>query len=189
MGTREALEAAAERLVVEQGFTATTARDLARVAAVPLGSVNYHYSGTDELLMLGLGRVIDRWVREPTLAAQAVQDAGGDSAAQLHAMRAVADRQMADAPLEAAAFFEALGLAGRRADVRAMLAERLHESVVALSTVLQTAGLQDEQDAVELARLLVALRDGSAAQVLLGGSALAADRLALPFAPPSATAK
>lgn len=177
--TKEKLERAAERLVVARGFAATTARDLATEAGVPLGSVNYHYGSTDELLVLGLGRVIDRWVQEPVVAACAVRDAGGDGAAQLLALRATADRQMASAPLEAAAFFEALGLAGRRTDVRDLLAERLRTSLTALGALLQSAvgaHLTREQDVAELARLLVALRDGSAVQVLLGGSAPDAGR-------------
>lgn len=184
MGSKEALEQAAERLVVDRGFAATTARDLARAAGVPLGAVNYHYASTDELLVLGLSRVIDRWVGEPVLAARAVQEAGGDGAAQLLALQRAADRQMAAAPLEAAAFFEALGLAGRREDVRVMLADRLQKSVSALSALLHSAfgdhSGWEQRDGSDLARLLVSIRDGSAAQVLLGNATPAVDK-ALPL--------
>jgi AcrR family transcriptional regulator len=169
MSHREALLRAARQLVVEKGFAATTARDLASVAQVPLGALNYHFRSKDDLLVQALADVIDAWVKEPVLAAEAAANQGLDAAQQLQALERAARRRIAERPLEAAAFLEGAALAARRPDIRDVLERRLVASKVRLQVVVARSGIAADPLAVEpLTQALIALHDGFVIQAALG---------------------
>lgn len=169
MTHRAALLHAASRLVVQQGFAATTARDLAREARVPLGAVNYHFSSKDDVLVLALVDMIEAWVEEPLAAAEAADADGRGPAQQLQAAEAAAAQRLTHRPLEAAAFLEGVALAARRPEIREVLERRLAASAQRLKQLVQRAGIvADPAEQHQLAHALVALHDGLVIQAVLG---------------------
>ena len=54
---------AAISLIAEQGLSTTSARDIANAAGVSLGTVTYHFSSVDEILVQVLTTQIDRFER------------------------------------------------------------------------------------------------------------------------------
>ena len=124
MGNREDLIAGAKRCLLEKGYAATTARDIAAASGVSLAAIGYHFGSKDALMN------------------QAVFDSVGDWADELQ--RAItADATVADGPASSASrwppgsrwnpladpaagcgrrSWNSLGLAQRNDDLRAFLA-------------------------------------------------------------------
>lgn len=169
MTHRDALLHAARRLVVEKGFAATTARDLAREAQVPLGAVNYHFSSKDDVLVLALVDMIEAWVEEPLAAAETAAADGHSAVHQLQAAEEAAAQRLTSRPFEAAAFLEGVALAARRPAIRQVLERRLAASALRLEQLVQRAGIvADTANQQQFARALVALHDGLMIQAVLG---------------------
>src|SRR5258706_8969433 len=61
MGNREKLLDGALKGLLEKGYAATTARDIATAAGVSLAAINYHFRTTDALLDEALRRALDEW--------------------------------------------------------------------------------------------------------------------------------
>jgi AcrR family transcriptional regulator len=61
MGNREKLLDGALQCLLEKGYAATTARDIATTAGVSLAAINYHFRTTDALLDEALRRALDQW--------------------------------------------------------------------------------------------------------------------------------
>ena len=57
--TRERLLAAAGRLFAEQGYAATSLRDITRVADANVAAVNYHFGSKEGLLLASLHATLD----------------------------------------------------------------------------------------------------------------------------------
>jgi AcrR family transcriptional regulator len=169
MSHREALLGAARRLVIERGFAATTARDLARKAHAPLGAVNYHFNSKDDVLVLALVDMIEAWVEEPLAAAEAAAADGHSAAQQLKAAEQAAASRLAERPLEAAAFLEGVALAARRPEIRDVLERRLDASARRLQQLVERSGVvAGAAEQQQLGHALVALHDGFAIQAALG---------------------
>lgn len=169
MSHGDALLGAARRLVVAKGFAATTARDLARDAHVPLGAVNYHFRSKDDVLVLALVDIIEAWVEEPLAAAETAAADGHGAAQQLQAAEEHAERRLTERPLEAAAFLEGVALAARRPEIREALERRLEASARRLQQLVERSGVvagAAEQE--QFAHALVALHDGFVVQAVLG---------------------
>ncbi len=64
MGNREALLEGAKQCLVEKGFAATTARDIAAASGTSLAAIGYHYRSTDALMSAALIAAIDDWGEE-----------------------------------------------------------------------------------------------------------------------------
>ncbi|MFG2037217.1 TetR/AcrR family transcriptional regulator [Dactylosporangium sp. NPDC048998] len=64
MGNREKLLEGAQRCLLEKGYAATTARDIAAAAGVSLAAINYHFRTTEALLNEALRRALDQWSDE-----------------------------------------------------------------------------------------------------------------------------
>lgn len=85
-GRRRILDVAA-RLFVDQGYAATTLRQIATAAGIKAGSVYYHYASKDELFDAVLARGID--VMEAAFADAAEESFGADARTTLrHHVRA-----------------------------------------------------------------------------------------------------
>ncbi|MEV6925706.1 TetR/AcrR family transcriptional regulator [Dactylosporangium sp. NPDC051485] len=61
MGNREKLLEGAVQCLLEKGYAATTARDIASAAGVALAAINYHFRTTDALRDEALRLALDRW--------------------------------------------------------------------------------------------------------------------------------
>ncbi|MEV8512551.1 TetR/AcrR family transcriptional regulator [Dactylosporangium sp. NPDC051484] len=64
MGNREKLLDGAQQCLLEKGYAATTARDIAAAAGVSLAAINYHFRTTEALLDEALRRALDQWSDE-----------------------------------------------------------------------------------------------------------------------------
>src|SRR5262252_2857415 len=71
MGNREALLAGAKRCLIEKGYAATTARDIAAASGVSLAAIGYHFGSKDALLNQAVFESIGEWGQDlqDTLAA------------------------------------------------------------------------------------------------------------------------
>ena len=58
---REALLEAAKRLLREQGYAHTTARDLVAASGTNLASIGYHFGSKEALLTEALGEAFEEW--------------------------------------------------------------------------------------------------------------------------------
>ncbi|MFR9774785.1 TetR/AcrR family transcriptional regulator [Micromonospora sp. MS34] len=77
MGNREDLLAGAKRCLMEKGYTATTARDVATAAGTSLAAIGYHFRTTKALLNEALAEAMAEWGEE--LGRALAQDAGPDA--------------------------------------------------------------------------------------------------------------
>ncbi|WP_432987599.1 TetR/AcrR family transcriptional regulator [Dactylosporangium sp. CA-233914] len=64
MGNREKLLDGALQCLLEKGYAATTARDIASAAGVSLAAINYHFRTTEALLDEALRRALEQWGEE-----------------------------------------------------------------------------------------------------------------------------
>ncbi len=76
MGNREDLIAGAKRCLLEKGYAATTARDIATASGVSLAAIGYHFGSKDALMNLAVYDSIGEWADElqSALAADAALD-------------------------------------------------------------------------------------------------------------------
>ena len=123
MGNREDLIAGAKRCLLEKGYAATTARDIAAASGVSLAAIGYHFGSKDALMNLAVFNLIGEWADElqSAMAADQVLDSP-----PLQRFEAAADRTLRsfggqDKGLWAAQL-ELLGLVERNDELRAFLA-------------------------------------------------------------------
>jgi AcrR family transcriptional regulator len=64
MGNREDLLAGAKRCLIEKGYAATTARDIAAASGVSLAAIGYHFGSKDALMNLAVFESIGEWGQE-----------------------------------------------------------------------------------------------------------------------------
>ncbi|HEX8346886.1 MAG TPA: TetR family transcriptional regulator [Actinoplanes sp.] len=78
---RDRLIDAALTVIAERGVAGTTHREIARAADVPLGSMTYHFTGLDEILVEAFTRHADAVARifDQRMAAAADRDAAIDA--------------------------------------------------------------------------------------------------------------
>jgi AcrR family transcriptional regulator len=74
MGNREKLLDGALQCLLEKGYAATTARDIARAAGVSLAAINYHFRTTEALLNEALQRALEQWGDEMERALSGAAD-------------------------------------------------------------------------------------------------------------------
>ncbi|MGC4895311.1 TetR/AcrR family transcriptional regulator [Micromonospora sp. DT31] len=80
MGNREDLLAGAKRCLMEKGYSATTARDVATEAGTSLAAIGYHFRTTRALLDEALFEAMAEWGEE--LDRALAQDADSDASAE-----------------------------------------------------------------------------------------------------------
>jgi AcrR family transcriptional regulator len=64
MGNREDLLAGAKQCLIEKGYAATTARDIATVSGVSLAAIGYHFGSKDALMNQAVFDSIGDWAAE-----------------------------------------------------------------------------------------------------------------------------
>src|SRR4051812_29360023 len=74
MGNREKLLDGALQCLLEKGYAATTARDIAGAAGVSLAAINYHFRTTEALLNEALQRALEQWGDEMERALRGAAD-------------------------------------------------------------------------------------------------------------------
>jgi AcrR family transcriptional regulator len=64
MGNREDLLAGAKRCLIEKGYAATTARDIAAASGVSLAAIGYHFGSKDALMNQAVFESVGEWGQE-----------------------------------------------------------------------------------------------------------------------------
>ncbi len=64
MGNREDLVAGAKRCLIEKGYAATTARDIAAASGVSLAAIGYHFGSKDALMNQAVFDSVGDWAKE-----------------------------------------------------------------------------------------------------------------------------
>ena len=64
MGNREDLIAGAKRCLLEKGYTATTARDIAAASGVSLAAIGYHFGSKEALMNQAVYDSVGDWAQE-----------------------------------------------------------------------------------------------------------------------------
>jgi AcrR family transcriptional regulator len=123
MGNREDLIAGAKRCLLEKGYAATTARDIAAASGVSLAAIGYHFGSKDALMNQAVFDSIGDWADELQRAMTAAQVLDGSP---LQRFEAALDRTLTsfggpDHGLWAAQL-ELMGLVLHNDDLRAFLA-------------------------------------------------------------------
>ena len=77
MGNREDLIAGAKRCLLEKGYAATTARDIAAASGVSLAAIGYHFGSKDALMNQAVYDSVGDWADE--LQRVMLADAGPDA--------------------------------------------------------------------------------------------------------------
>lgn len=169
MGHREALLEAAKRLLQEQGYARTTARDLVAASDTNLASIGYHFGSKENLLFEALHELFVEWTVQITRAALATPDAGPLdrlNASWVAMLGSFEERR----PL-AAAWAEAVAQSVRSDELRARMAAHLQGSrdavAAAVTAALGEDAAQRGADPQLVASFLIAVCDGLLVQFLL----------------------
>jgi AcrR family transcriptional regulator len=76
MGNREDLLAGAKRCLLEKGYAATTARDIAAASGVSLAAIGYHFGSKDALMNQAVFSAVGDWADEAQAMMAAALDDG-----------------------------------------------------------------------------------------------------------------
>ncbi|MET7835561.1 helix-turn-helix domain-containing protein [Micromonospora sediminicola] len=176
MGNREDLLAGAKRCLIEKGYAATTARDVATAAGTSLAAIGYHFRTTRALLDEALVGAMAEWGEEldRALARDAGPDADPEQRFEL-AWERIIESFARLRPLWAVQF-ERIARMDRSPELRAAFAAANRRARLGLAEVFHR--LDPDTDEA------TALRLGAFHQALLGG--VAAQWLVDPDAAPSA---
>jgi AcrR family transcriptional regulator len=169
MGHRESLLEAAKRLLQEQGYARTTARDLVAASDTHLASIGYHFGSKENLLFEALHELFVEWTVQLTQAALAAPDAGPFDRLDASWV-AMLDSFEDHRPL-AAAWAEAVAQSARSEELRARMAAHLQGSrdavAAAVSAALGPDAAERGADPQLVASFLIAVCDGLLVQFLL----------------------
>ncbi|MCW3817699.1 TetR/AcrR family transcriptional regulator [Micromonospora sp. DR5-3] len=176
MGNREDLLAGAKRCLIEKGYTATTARDVATAAGTSLAAIGYHFRTTKALLNEALIEAMAEWGEE---LGRALAEDAGPTATPAQRFEAAWERileSFARLPRLWAIQFELIAQLDRVPELREAFAAANRQARLGLAEVFHRIDpAADEPTALAL---------GAFHQALLGG--LAAQWLVDPAAAPSA---
>ena len=163
-GHREALRAAARRLVREKGLSRTTARDLVEASGTNLRSIGYHFGSKDELMGEVLAHITEEWNAAPVAASRA----GADSALPQERMLNAVRTMLTDLISKREDLFVLLeGVTEARhspALSTAMVATQAASLNAIADSIIDGAPALPRDIAMRLARLLMAVHDGLALQ-------------------------
>lgn len=167
MGHREALIAAARKLLREKGFARTTARDLVAASNTNLASIGYHFGSKEKLLYTAIEAEFAEWVEH--VGTLALSGDGTPLERLAFAWATVRDTFPERRAL-LVAYIEAAAQAERSTEVREQLARhvanarrRIAEMVLA---AMPSGTTIDAEQADAVASFLIAVCDGLALQWL-----------------------
>jgi AcrR family transcriptional regulator len=145
VGNREDLIAGAKRCLVEKGYAATTARDIASASGVSLAAIGYHFGSKDALMNQALYELVGEWGEEVERA----MGAGGASAGDpVRRFESIMEGTIASfgGPGHGlwAAQLELLSLLSHNEELRAFLASVQGDAAVGLAQLF--LGIDPDQD-------------------------------------------
>ena len=181
MGNREALLDGALQSLLDKGYAATTARDIAARAGTSLAAIGYHFGSTEQLLHEAITDGFRRWRAQ--LAATLDDAADTPPAELLASMGDELTRLFGEQRSLFTVFLEALALADRSQAVQAHAAAGYQEDRVAIAALVGSIRKSDDLD-LTLASVLLAVVDGLFIQHLLSPADAPTPRAALDLLAP-----
>lgn len=123
MGNREDLIAGAKRCLIDKGYAATTARDIAAASGVSLAAIGYHFGSKDALMNQAVFESIGEWGQDLQETLAAAGPVAGEPLARFEAvMRQTLESFAGPGSGLWRAQVELLSLAQSNEDLRAFLA-------------------------------------------------------------------
>ncbi|MEO3807989.1 TetR/AcrR family transcriptional regulator [Sphaerisporangium sp. B11E5] len=166
MGNREDLLAGAKRCLMEKGYAATTARDIAAAAGTSLASIGYHFRSTKALLDAALVEAMAEWGHEIEQALASAPP-GATPAARFEAIWSrIIESYDRTRPLWAVQF-ELLAQMERRPEVREAFAAANRQGRLGLAELFGLDPAADEKKAMAVGAFHQALLAGMASQWLV----------------------
>ena len=176
-GNREALLDGALQCLLDKGYAATTARDIAARAGVSLAAIGYHFRSTEQLLHEAIAEGFRRWRLALTGALE-----GRDDRTPAELIAAVGDELTRIFEQQRAlftVFLEALAVADRSATVQGQAAAGYQEDRVAVAALVAAIRGTQPDDDLTLASVLLAVVDGLFIQHLISPQGAPTPRAAL----------
>jgi AcrR family transcriptional regulator len=164
MGNREDLIAGAKRCLLEKGYRATTARDIAAAAGVSLAAIGYHFGSKEELMNQAVYQAVGEWA-ETFEGLPAVADPQASALERFEALWThVIESFAQNRPLWAAQF-ELVAEMDHRPQLREFFAAIQPEAHAGLGELFHGTGLElDEKSRLLVGTLYHALLLGVMAQ-------------------------
>jgi len=144
MGNREDLLAGAKRCLIDKGYAATTARDIASASGVSLAAIGYHFGSKDALLNQAIYELIGEWGDE---VQRALAEEGGRADDPVRRFESIMERTIASFGAVRglwAAQLELLSLLGHNEELRAFLASVQGDAAAGLAELF--LGIDPAQD-------------------------------------------
>jgi AcrR family transcriptional regulator len=180
MGNREDLLTGAKRCLIEKGYAATTARDIASASGVSLAAIGYHFGSKDALMNQAIYELIGEWGDE---VQRALTEEGTPSDDLVQRFESIMERTIASfgaGPGLWAAQLELLSLLSHNEELRAFLASVQGDAAEGLAELfLGIDPAQDPESARQAGAILHALFIGIMAKWFMAPKqALSAHELA-----------
>jgi AcrR family transcriptional regulator len=180
MGNREDLLAGAKRCLVEKGYAATTARDIASASGVSLAAIGYHFGSKDALLNQAIYELVGEWGDE---VQRALAEQGAPPDDPVQRFESIMERTIASFRSGRGlwvAQLELLSLLGHNEELRGFLASVQGDAAAGLAELfLGIDPVQDPEPARQAGAVLHALFIGVMAKWFMGPKeALSAHELA-----------
>ena len=169
MGNREDLLAGAKRCLIEKGYAATTARDIASASGVSLAAIGYHFGSKDALLNQAIYELIGEWGDE---VQRALAEEGEPADDPVRRFEAIMERTIASFGAVRglwAAQLELLSLVGHNEELRAFLGSVQGDAAAGLAELfLGIDPVQDPESARKAGSVLHAMFIGVMAKWFMG---------------------
>jgi AcrR family transcriptional regulator len=169
VGNREDLLAGAQRCLMEKGYAATTARDIASASGVSLAAIGYHFGSKDALLNQAIYELIGEWGDEMQRALAAEGAPADDPVRRFEAIMDQAIASFGTGRGLWAAQLELLSLLGHNEELRAFLASVQGDAAEGLAELfLGIDPAQDPESARQAGSVLHAVFIGVMAKWFMG---------------------
>jgi AcrR family transcriptional regulator len=169
MGNREELLAGAKRCLIEKGYAATTARDIASASGVSLAAIGYHFGSKDALLNQAIYELVGEWSDE---VQRALAEEGEPADDPVRRFETIMERTIASFGAVRglwAAQLELLSLVGHNEELRAFLASVQGYAAAGLAELfLGIDPAQDPESARKAGSVLHAVFIGVMAKWFMG---------------------
>jgi AcrR family transcriptional regulator len=163
---RDALLEAARRLILEKGFTATTARDLVSASNTNLGSIGYHFGSREALLNQAIEGLFDEWTE--LLASAAFSEPDAPPLERVTASWKTTLATLDEHRTLIRAFIEALAHAERSPEFREQMRDHYRRTQRNVARLVEAAlgpdAVAKGADPMVVALFLIAVFDGLAIQ-------------------------
>ncbi len=165
MGNKEALLESALASLVEKGYAATTARDVAGRAGTSLAAIGYHFGSTQQLLHEAIAEGFGLWRRQIAEVLEANAGRPLDDVLQ-----AVGDQMTVlfreQRPL-LTVFLDAVALGERAPELREHAAALYAEERVGIAALLRLLRREERGDEDVVAAVIQAVLDGMIVQTVI----------------------